>query len=80
MHPAELYDWARKRVPADAEAVFIGGNGMRAIGAIQALEEDLGRPVLTANQVTFWQALRLLGVRAPIPGYGQLIALEPPAS
>ncbi len=49
-------------------------------GAIQALEEDLGRPVLTANQVTFWQALRLSGVRAPIPGYGQLFALEPPAS
>jgi maleate isomerase len=33
--------------------VFIGGNGFRAIGAIASLEEDLGCPVLSANQVAF---------------------------
>jgi maleate isomerase len=38
---------------------------------IAALEEDLGRPVLTANQVAFWYALRLAGVRAQVD-YGQV--------
>ncbi len=44
-------------VLATAEAVFFGGNGLRAIGMIAALEQELGRPVLTGNQVVFWYAL-----------------------
>ena len=43
---------------------FIGGNGLRAVSAVKALEEALNRPVLTANQVAFWQALVLMGLRA----------------
>lgn len=74
VHPGQLYEWARAHVPVTADAVFVGGNGFRAIGAIQALEEDLGRSVLTANQVLFWHALRLTGVRTPVVGYGQVFA------
>jgi maleate isomerase len=58
LYPAELYAFARTEVPGTAETVFFGGNGFRAIGMIAALEEDLGRPVLTGNQVAFWYALR----------------------
>ena len=72
VHAGELYEWARAHVPAEAEAVFFGGNGLRAIGVIRALEEDLDRTVLTANQVAFWQALRCGGMRAPVGGYGRL--------
>jgi maleate isomerase len=39
---------------------------------IAALEEDLGRPVFTANQVALWYVLRLAGVGAKAEGYGQL--------
>ena len=70
--PAELYAFARTEVPATAEAVFFGGNGFRAIGMIAALEQELGRPVLTGNQVVFWNALRQAGVRAPVNGYGRV--------
>jgi maleate isomerase len=70
--PAELYRWARSNVPRHAEAVFVGGNGLRAIGAIHALEESLRRPVLTANQVLFWQALRLVGAASKVTRYGRL--------
>jgi maleate isomerase len=72
VHAGELYEWARTHVPAEAEAVFFGGNGLRAIGVIRALEEDLDRTVLTANQVALWQALRCGGMRAPLGGYGRL--------
>jgi maleate isomerase len=62
VHPAELYEWVRNHAPAEMDGVFIAGNGFRAIGVIAALEEDLGPPVLTGNQVAFWYALRLAGV------------------
>jgi maleate isomerase len=72
--PGRLYDWVRRQVPANVEAVLTGGNGFRAVGAIEALEEDLGCAVLTANQVTFWNALRAAGVRATVSHYGRLFA------
>ena len=72
VNPAELYGWIRTHAPSTMDGVFIAGNGFRAIGVIAALEEDLGRPVLTANQVAFWYALRLAGVGAAVEEYGQV--------
>lgn len=72
VQPAHMYEWVRTHVPETADAVFIGGGGLRAIGAIRALEEAIGRPVLTANQVLFWHALRLARVDEPIVNYGQI--------
>ncbi len=72
IHPGALYAWARANVPASADAAFIGGNGFRAVGVIQALEEDLGIPVVTANQALLWRLLRLAGTRIAVPGYGRL--------
>jgi pimeloyl-ACP methyl ester carboxylesterase/maleate cis-trans isomerase len=75
--PAELYEFVRKHTPANAQCIFIAGNGFRTIGAIATLEEDLGRPVLTGNQVAFWYALRLAGVAAEVPDYGQVFRTKP---
>lgn len=79
IHPGQVYEWTRANVPAAAEAVFFGGNGFRAVGAIQALEEDLGVPVLSANQVLLWHLLRLAGTRAVVAGYGRLFDRPLPA-
>ena len=70
--PAEVYDWVKTNVARQADAVLIAGNGLRAVGVIEALEAALGKPVLTANQVTFWQALRAAHVIAPVRQYGRL--------
>ena len=70
--PAEVFDWTSAHVPPSADAAFIGGNGLRAIGAIQRLERKLRRPVLTANQVLLWQALRRLGVAERVARYGRV--------
>jgi len=40
---------------------------------IAPLEVELGKPVLTANQVTMWSALNVLGRKAVGPGQ-QLLA------
>jgi maleate isomerase len=73
--PAQIYEWVRSHVPSSAQAVFLGGNALRAIGVISALEEDLRRPVLTANQVSLWYALRMAGANVTIDDYGQLFKM-----
>ena len=80
VQPNELYDWVRKHVPDSAEAVFIGGNGLRAVGVIKALEDNLGRPILSANQVAFWHSLVLSGASAAIANYGRIFGVARPAS
>jgi maleate isomerase len=73
--PAQIYEWVRSHAPSSAQAIFVGGNALRAIGVIDALEEDLRRPVLTANQVSLWYALRLAGAEVGVDGYGRLFSM-----
>jgi maleate isomerase len=72
-----VFEWTTQHVPDDVEAVFIGGNGFRAAGAIAPLEDALGRPVLTSNQALLWNLLAHAGATFSIRGYGQLFAHEP---
>lgn len=69
-----LYTQIRAACPADADGVLIAGTGFRCVGILDALEQDLKRPVLSANQVSLWHCLRLSGVHTPISGYGRLLA------
>jgi maleate isomerase len=70
----EVYQWTRSNVPRQADAVFVGGNGLRAVGTIHALEKGLGKPVLTANQVLLWQALRLVAGASKVTQYGKVFS------
>jgi maleate isomerase len=70
--PSEVHRWVATAVPKEAEAVLIAGNGMRAVGVISALEDTLSRPVLTANQVTFWGALKRVGKFPQVSEFGRL--------
>ena len=57
-----------------AQALLIPDTAMRTIALIDDLEQQLGKPVLTANQVTIWEALRLAGLDAVHPHLGTLFA------
>jgi maleate isomerase len=76
IEPATVVEWVSQHTRDPAEAVILGGNGFRTAGAVQALEERLGRLVLGANQVLLWSVLRSVGVRADIHGFGRLF--DPP--
>lgn len=52
----------------DAEAVFVSCTNLPTYDVIGALEAEIGKPVLTANQVTMWAAVRRLGEHAVGPG------------
>lgn len=56
----------------DAEAVLVPDTALHTIEWIEELESALGKPVLTANQVTMWEALRLTGTRREHPSLGHL--------
>ena len=74
IEPDEVLTWISQHASDDAQAVFIGGNGFRVVPAIERLEQQLGRPVLAANQVLLWSLLRKAGVRMEVSGYGSLFA------
>ena len=59
-----------------AEAVFLTGTGLPTLPVLEALEQDLGKPVISSASAMMWHALRLAGVRQPIAGYGRLLSLD----
>lgn len=70
-----LYAQIRAACPAAADGVLIAGTGFRCVAILEALEQDLGRPAISANQASLWHGLRLSGVRTPVAGYGNLLRL-----
>ena len=61
--------------PTNADGVLIGGTGFRCVGILDALEQELGCPVISANQASLWHCLRLSGVKDGVSGYGNLMRL-----
>lgn len=68
--PADVANQSNETVYAEAttvaddraDCVFISCTGYPTFDVITILENDLGRPVVTSNQATLWQALRIAGV------------------
>lgn len=56
----------------DADVLLIPDTALHSIAWIGEMEAAAGQPVLTANQVSFWEALRLCGGLTPQPGLGRL--------
>lgn len=73
IQPAALFEFVRRHVPTQAQAVVFGGNGFRVVGIIDALERELARPVITPNQALLWAAMGVVGARTgTITRYGRL--------
>jgi maleate cis-trans isomerase len=64
---------ARRANTPEAQAVLISGTGLPTVGALERLERELGKPVISSNQACLWRALRLAGVGDPVTGFGRLL-------
>ena len=64
---------ARQADTPEAQAVLISGTGLPTVGALERLERELGKPVVSSNQACLWRALRLAGVSEPVTGFGRLL-------
>jgi maleate isomerase len=78
--PAFLKDFGAGLNRPDADAVFICCGALRALDMVDALEREIGKPVVVSNQAMMWDCLRQAGINDRIEGYGTLMtlpALEP---
>jgi len=67
------YAIARQVDRPDAAAIFLSGVGMPTLDALQVLEDDTGKPVISAASAMMWHALRTAGIRHRFSGYGRLL-------
>lgn len=77
LHEEQVVDLALAADHPDAQAVLIPDTALHTAAWIDRMEEAIGKPVLTANQVSLWQVLRLAGVSRPAArGLGALFAAD----
>ncbi|MCL7943786.1 maleate cis-trans isomerase [Marinobacter sp. ATCH36] len=61
----------------DADALLVPDTALHSAAWLEDLEAAAGKPVLTANQVSFWEGLRLCGKLTPQQGLGTLFRVTP---
>ena len=71
--PATVIELVRRADRAEAQAVFVSCTDFRALEVAAELEAELGKPVLTSNQVTLWAILGALGMPARVANCGRLL-------
>ena len=72
--PEELFELGCKGWNDAADALIISCLNTRSHAAAAALEQAIGKPVITSTQATLWHALRLAAVEDRIAGYGRLLS------
>lgn len=78
--PASLVDLARRATDARADALFVSCTALRSASAVVGMEEAIGRPVVTSNQASAWNCLRLCGDDTALPEFGRLMTLPLPGN
>lgn len=71
----DVLDLARRHDDPAAEALLIPDTAMRTVPVLSQLEAQLGKPVLTANQVTIWYGLQIAGTPRTAAQLGTLFTL-----
>jgi maleate isomerase len=56
----------------DCDAVFLSCTNLRTLDVIERIETQIGKPVLSSNQVLAWHLCRLLDIAPQQPQFGRL--------
>jgi maleate isomerase len=73
LSPDTAYDLAREIHRDDADAIVLSCTNWQTMEALERIERDLGKPVISTTQASIWAALRIIGYTRPIDGYGRLL-------
>jgi maleate cis-trans isomerase len=68
----EVLQMAIENDHPDADVLLLPDTALHTTAWLEDLESAVEKPVLTANQVTFWEALRLARALEPQEGLGEL--------
>jgi maleate isomerase len=71
--PQQWFDHVVAMRRPDAEAYFLSCTAIKSSETIDALEAELGKPVISSNQAVLWSALRAAGITDPVEGFGRLM-------
>lgn len=69
----ELHALAMRGWDDACDALIMTCLNTRSHLVIEAIEREIGKPVVTSTQATLWHLLRLAGITDPIEGYGRLM-------
>jgi maleate isomerase len=72
LDPQTALDVGRRVNRPGTDAVILACGNWSTFSIIDQLERDLGKPVLTTNQVSIWHALKMMNMR-PLGGLGVLL-------
>ena len=68
----KAYDVAMEAFTPGADGIFIPCTTFRSIDVIEKIEKETGVPVITSNQVSLWECLRVIGNDDLVEDYGKL--------
>jgi len=76
LSPETGYDLATSllREHPDVDGVYMPCNKWRVVSVIDRIEKASSKPVVTNTQAWVWEALRAIGMKNQITGYGRLLA------
>ena len=73
VHKDKVLEHAHSADHPEAEALVISCTDFATLEALPVLERELGKPVISSNLATWWQALRAAGVDDRLTGFGRLL-------
>ena len=73
IQPTDVYHKVKETVTNESDAVFVACTQVRALEMVDLLEKDLGKPVFSANQASFWKAFETLGIDPGLDNHGDLM-------
>ena len=62
----------------EIEVFVVPGGNFPTLASVAAWERELGKPVVTTNQASFWAMLRAFDSADRLAGFGRLLAEVPP--
>jgi maleate isomerase len=73
LSPDTAYDLALEVNRDDADAIVLACTNWQTMDAIERIERETGKPVISTTQASIWAALRAVGHVEPVEGYGRLL-------
>lgn len=77
LEPSDAIAQVTQTVVPEADTVFISCTDYHVLEAIDEIEINVGKTVVTSNQAGTWGALRKMGVTDSISGAGRLMTMAP---
>lgn len=73
--PHVAFNLGKKVNTEDADCVFLSCTDFRTVEILEPLEDCLGKPVISSNQASLWEALRIDEQGISISGFGSLLEI-----